>query len=376
MTPTPDDDGGAGTGADAASDTAAGDDAAGDTSDDTASDASDDADDMEGRMGAGRAVSWVVLVADRRLVAAGILLVVFCTIVALGVAHPVPAGTLLERGDSIETLFNALVGSTITGVTLVLTLSQLILSQELGPAGDQRERMEGALSFRDDAAEAVGEAVAPAEPAAFLRTLVEASRERAAAFGAATDGRVADAELAARIGDYVEGVTGNAASVARRLEGAEFGTFDVLLAALDFNYSRKIHEGKLLLRGTGDQLPDPAREELTELVGVLQLFGPAREHVKTLYFQWELSNLSRVLLAASVPAVSVAIATLVFLDPQDFTATTLGVADALWLVAGAATVTIAPFALLLSYILRIVTVAKRTLSIGPFVLRETDGEDE
>jgi hypothetical protein len=31
-----------------------------------------------------------------------------------------------------------------------------------------------------------------------------------------------------------------------------------------------------------------------------------------------------------------------------------------------------PFAFLFSYILRIVTVAKRTLSIGPFILRETD----
>jgi hypothetical protein len=31
-----------------------------------------------------------------------------------------------------------------------------------------------------------------------------------------------------------------------------------------------------------------------------------------------------------------------------------------------------PFAVLLSYVLRIATVAKRTLSIGPFVLRTTD----
>jgi len=36
------------------------------------------------------------------------------------------------------------------------------------------------------------------------------------------------------------------------------------------------------------------------------------------------------------------------------------------------TVSMLPFTLLLSYILRIVTVTKRTLSIGPFILRETD----
>ncbi|WP_426963685.1 hypothetical protein [Haloparvum alkalitolerans] len=344
---------------------------------------------MGGRMNVSRPVSWVILDADRRVVAAGILFVVFGAVVATGIAHPLPADALLERGDSTETLFNALIGSTITGVTLVLTLSQLILSQELGAVGDQRERMEGALTFRDDAAEAMGEPVAPAEPAAFLRALVEATRDRAAAFAAAAEGEIddgeideamaeaaGDAELSDRVDDYVDGVVGNASSVARRLDGAEFGTFDALLAALAFNYSRKIYEGKRLLYGTGDRLPEPAREELDELVTLLELFGPAREHVKTLYFQWELSNLSRVLLAASVPALSVAIATLAFVDPGDFTATTLGVSDALWLVAGAATVSIAPFALLLSYILRIVTVTKRTLSIGPFVLRETDGESE
>ncbi|MEF8800672.1 MAG: hypothetical protein V5A38_14445 [Halolamina sp.] len=35
-----------------------------------------------------------------------------------------------------------------------------------------------------------------------------------------------------------------------------------------------------------------------------------------------------------------------------------------------------PFAVLLAYILRIVTVTKRTLSIGPFILRETDRDVE
>jgi len=39
-------------------------------------------------------------------------------------------------------------------------------------------------------------------------------------------------------------------------------------------------------------------------------------------------------------------------------------------------VSLVPFAILLSYILRIITVTKRTLSIGPFILRETDRSHE
>jgi len=61
----------------------------------------------------------------------------------------------------------------------VLTLSQLVLSQELGAAGDQRERMAGAMAFREDVADTIGTDVSPAEPSAFLRSLVRATGEQA-----------------------------------------------------------------------------------------------------------------------------------------------------------------------------------------------------
>ena len=57
------------------------------------------------------------------------------------------------------------------------------------------------------------------------------------------------------------------------------------------------------------------------------------------------------------------------------TGTTLGVNHFVWVVAAAASVALAPFAILLSFILRLGTVAKRTLSIGPFILRTT-ADDE
>jgi len=45
-------------------------------------------------------------------------------------------------------------------------------------------------------------------------------------------------------------------------------------------------------------------------------------------------------------------------------------------VVSAATVAVAPFAILLAYILRIATVTKRTLAIGPFVLRHMDDREK
>jgi hypothetical protein len=309
---------------------------------------------------------WFLLDADRAVVAGAFLGVVFVSIVAVGVVHPTPARTLLARGDPVETLYQALVTATVTGVTLVLTLSQLILSQELGAVGDQRDRMRGSLSFRRDAESVLDASVSPAAPSAFLRGLVDATRERADRLRAA----VADGSPAA---DYADDVAGNAEDVAGQLEGAQFGEFDVVWAALNYDYSWKLYAGRRLLEEGG--LSDAAESAVSDLLDALELFGPAREHFKTLYFQWELSNLSRTLLFVAVPALVTAVCTLVFFDPRDFTGATFGVSNALVLLAATTTVSLSPFTVLLAYILRIVTVTKRTLSIGPFILRERDHDD-
>jgi hypothetical protein len=316
----------------------------------------------------------ILLDVDRRLVAAGILLSIYLAIVLVGTFHPTPAYVLLTDGDPSETLFNALIGSTITGVTLVLTLSQLVLSQELGAVGDQRSRMEGALRFRDDVAEAMDAPVSPTEPSAFLRGMVEATSKRAEAFQDAV-GDVDD-DLQSLVDSYVDNLTGNAEAVADQLEGAQFGEFDVVWAGLNYNYSWKIFAGKRLLREYGEHLSEDAKNELDDLLRTLELFGPAREHFKTLYFQWELSDLSRVLLVAAIPALACAIGAQILLDPSDFSGATVGISHALVVVTAAATISVMPFAILLAYILRIVTVTKRTLSIGPFILRETSRSEE
>ena len=327
------------------------------------------ADSMRGRATADSRRVWLATAADRRVVTAGLLVATFLGIVAVGTLLPTPAYTLLTDGDPHETLFNALVGATITGVTLVLTLSQLVLSQELGAVGDQRDRMRGATEFRSDAADAVGMDVAPAEPSAFLRALVDATREQALALrDAAPD---SDA-VGAAVDDLVEDVTGNAAVTVGRLDSAEFGTFDVVQAALSYNYSGKLYAAERLRADHGGALSPAATDALEELLETLRLFGPAREHFKTLYFQWELSELSRRLLYAAMPALGVSVAAVLLFNPAQYPGTTAGVSHALVVVSAAATVAVAPFALLLAYILRIVTVTKRTLSIGAFVLRETD----
>ena len=340
-----------------------------------ASDGDQPDDTMRGRVPGSRLRLWLLLEADRWVVAAVPLVAVFGALVVLGAVGPVPLREGLAGADPIETLFQAFVTAIITGVTLVVTINQLVLSQELGAVGDQRERMEEAMAFRRDVEATLDAPVSPPEPSAFLRAIVDAARARAAAVRAAAG--EGDDAACDRVDDYVDGLIEHAEDVSDRIEDAQFGTFGVVFSALDFNYSWKIYEARRLRHDHASDLPEEAVAALDDLIEVLEFFGPAREHVKTLYFQWELVDLSRSMLYASVPALLVAIGGILYLDaPGTITGGTAGVANLVWIVSAAATVALVPFAVLLAYVLRIATVAKRTLAIGPFILRESARGDQ
>ncbi len=311
------------------------------------------ADTMRERAGRSTAVAYLLMDADRRVLAIGLALAVFFALAVLAVLLP-DVGRVLRSGDPVETLFQALVGATVTGVTLVVTLNQVVISQELGAVGDQRNRMEGALSFREDVAELLEESVAPAEPSVFLRALLSAAADRA--------GRLEGNEEMERLAGSVRE---DAARATDALEGSTFGTYDVLSAVLDFNYSWKLYEARRLRERDGGAA-------VAELADCLALFGPAREHFKTLYVQSELINLSRAVATAALPALIVAVAVLAFLDTAAVTGNVAGVDALALVVAAAVTVSVAPFLVLLAYTVRIATVIGRTLSIGPFILRETE----
>jgi hypothetical protein len=324
-------------------------------------------DQLRARASESRTKLWLYLEADRRLVTAGLVAIVLLVLLAIGLFLPA-AAPKLRSGDAIGTLFQGFLTGTITGVTLVLTLNQLVLSQELGAVGDQRERMAGALDFREDAADLIEAPVSPARPSQFLRALVQVAGQRARDLRDAVDeGHSASTAVT----DLTESLIGNAEGVADDLDGAQFGEFDVLSSVLNFNYSWKIFAAQRI-RET-ETLGDDAEAALDSLVDTLELFGPAREHFKTLYFQWELINLSRGILAAALPALFVSIAMIAFFNPTGPFSRAVGVVP---VVAVTSTISVLPFLVLLAYVLRIATVTKHTLSIGPFILRETEQVEE
>jgi len=156
-----------------------------------------------------------------------------------------------------------------------------------------------------------------------------------------------------------------------KLEGAQFGSSDVVFAALNFNYSWKIFQVERLANEYEESLTEEEAGLLDDLKTALTLFGPAREHIKTLYFQWALINLSQMILYAAVPAVAVAGIMVAIVDTGTFPGSTLGFEHIILVVGGAFAVTLVPFMLFVSYVLRILTIAKRTLAIEPLILRDS-----
>ncbi|MFB6166316.1 MAG: hypothetical protein ABEJ31_14240 [Haloarculaceae archaeon] len=331
-----------------------------------------DADASADRGAVSRFKLWVLLDANRWVLTAVVLGAILATLLALGYVDALSFRAAVSGSDPIETLFQAFVTAIITGVTLVVTINQLVLFQKLGPLDDQRDRMEGALEFRRDTETKLDVGPSPPEPAAFLHLFLSELRSSAETLAAETEECAADGadDPLENLRSFAETLRVDTTRVIVELEAAEFGTFEFLSATLDFNYSWKLYETRALRYEHGGRLSDESAAALSDIQTALELFGPAREHFKTLYFRWELINLSRVILYASVPALVVSIAMIQYADvAAGMGGETFGLANVLWVVSTAAVLGLLPFVVLLVYVLRIGTVTKRTLANGPFVLR-------
>ena len=327
------------------------------------------ADTMHKRSGVSRIKLWVLLRANRLLVSGVLASAVFVAFVIAAAVLDPSLSEGIESGDTIDTMFSTMITVIVTGTTLVVTIGQLVLSQENGPLGDQRERMASSMDFRDFTEELTG-SPSPADPSEFLRRIIGAAAHRTTALRESVS-KNENANLREEVDEFAESVTENADSVRDQLEGAQFGSFDVVSAALNFNYSWKISNVERLANEYEGSLSAEEHDAFDDLKTALTLFAPAREHVKTLYFQWALINLSQMILYAAVPALVVAGIMVAIVDVGTFPGSTLGF-DHLTLVVGAAfAVTLVPFMLFVSYLLRILTVAKRTLAIEPLILRES-----
>ncbi|MFC6724950.1 hypothetical protein ACFQE1_11315 [Halobium palmae] len=313
--------------------------------------------------------NWFLLSANRVTVAALLTAVCLGLLLVVGTLD-LPFRSILRRADTIETMFQTLVGVLITGMTLVVSINQLVLSQEFGSLGRQRERMEKSMTFRKES-EREFDWTGPPEPDRFLMTLVNTSVDRAEALRAVV-GENPDRELRNRVDQLVERVSRSADGVTDALGDARFGEFTVMRAALAYNYSWKIYVVRRLFWEHEESLDEDEREAFGDLVDVLELFGPAEEFFKAHYLQWELVNLSRRILITGVPALITSVVAALYLKPGVVSGALLGVPSIIWLVSAGVTFALVPFFVFTAYVLRTASIAKETGAIGPFVLHESE----
>lgn len=306
-----------------------------------------------------------LVAADRAVIALLFLLSVPAALLLGAFVHPIPFDFALVERAPIQGLYQALVISTVTGATLVLTLSQLVLSEEFGAVGEHRQRMEEAVSFRRDVEELAPDVSRPPTPARLLEALLNAIVDRCEDLSEIASS-VEDPDLREEVDAYLERLHRDVWLTTTKLDSTSFGSFETVDAVFSFDVSAMLH-GTGRLRSMVDPSSTPQfRSALEDIEDLLEVFGSARAHVKALYFQYELADLSRWIIYTSFPAIVVAVASLLFFDPTAI--------DSGWAALTIASVTVSialtPFAILLSYILRVVKVTQSTFSRSPFLIRE------
>jgi hypothetical protein len=320
----------------------------------------------------GRFRLYVLLDVNRWVLTAVMTAGLFVFLLGLGTLDGSPLRLSIQQGGTAKTIFRAYVGAMITGVTLVVTLGQVVLSSELGPLGDQREKMAGTMEFRRKVEKFFG-TTSPPEPYEFLQRFVETSAERVRMLSEA----VADTEnetLREEVERLQADIEANADATSDELEEAGFNAYRVIRAVLNYSYSWKIYRAREIHNEYGDRLTDDEQNALDDLIDVLELFAAARQHFKTLYIREELVNLSQTILYLAVPALGMTMAAFIYLNGSSFPGTTFGIDNLIWIFSAALAFISMPFLFIVAYFLRIGTMTKRTLTIGPFVLRESERE--
>ena len=324
------------------------------------------ADTLRKRLGVNRVAFWVLLTGSRWVIAGGFALLVFGLFVVGGTVKQAPLRPLMQSSNMVTITFSGLVGATITSATLVVSINQLVLSQEIGSLGTIRNRMDVGTDFRQYTDELLGETT-PTDPATYLDRLIETTEHRARALRDAVAGSN-DPELREKIDTYVDDLLGNASKTREDLSGSEFGSLEVVAPAIDYDYNRKMHDVRRFKHQYRESLTPEQIERLDALLTALAMYGTARAYLNGLYIQWSLIKLSRAIIYTAVAALLVSAAVALFVDANTLTGSLFGVDTMVWLVSGAFTVAVLPFFVFAAYILRLGTLTKQTLTVEPLLL--------
>ena len=316
-------------------------------------------------------LQWILVNGNRWVVSAVALVFVGFGFVGSGLIWPEELATLFTEEQVIQTILIALFSGIILLVSIALSINSIVLSQDITALGNQEEEIEETFSFRDSVREQTNVDVSPTRPAAFLQAIFAAIRTNAEELrdSIATE----DDEFRSQAELITNDIVTQVRVIDRRLANSS-GISEVMIAGIQYDYSRQIYAIRQLRVDYADTLTDPQQEQIDELLTTLKYFTIGREYFKTLYFKRELANLSRGLLIISFPALVYLIyATLSLRAGLVPEGAVLAVPAIIWFVGLTFVVGMVPYTIFSVYILRTATISLRTLAAGPFILDSGGG---
>jgi hypothetical protein len=215
----------------------------------------------------------------------------------------------------------------------------------------------------------------PAQPAAFLEAILSKVHEQASDLGNAAAGDE-DEEFREEVQSFASEVLSEAKSAATILDGSRFGTFAVLSAGLNYDYSWQLNTARRLENRYEDAFDEAESETLSHLIDTLKLFATGRAYFQSLYYKREVAQLSSSLLYVSLPVIVFISYLMLALDANIFPAIQIGPLSLLSVfILFAYTVSLAPYVVLTAYVLRIAAITVQMLAAGPFIVHRRDHRD-
>lgn len=306
-----------------------------------------------------RPKEWLLLVENRLVIAIALLAVLFVVFVGIELA----VGVSQENLDPLYYVLGGIVSGNLTLITVVVSINQLVISQQLGSPGDLREEIRGVTEFREDIEDVLVEDVVPVTPTEFVEELLDSLLQNLDSVRDEVE-RMDDDDAADEMRELIDSLAEHIEHTETLLSRSEAGVFESLSVMLNTNYSREIYRARQIQSKHAGALPEELDGMLDTLVVRIQQIDVSRQYLKTLYLQDEFAYFSRVLLYAGIPAEVVTFGIMLAfaasaqpaIPPQAFAV----------LVPVVFTVVLAPLAILFAFVLRVATVAQRTAAITPF----------
>ena len=308
-----------------------------------------------------RLIRWTLLEANRLALTGALLTIVFVTFMGVATVWTFEMQKLLTETETVQTLLNTFLSGMILLVSIVVSINSIVLSHDIASVENQEDRIHAVIGFQESLGELSEHGANPSDPSAFLRTMSKLIDERADALTADLDG--VEQELAEEIQEYSSDIS-DAAGRLGAVDETSGAEFVLLWKGMGFNYGPYIERSRTL------GASNATSESFDDLIEALELFAIGKEYFKTLYYTSEVSKLSQTLLVITLPAILFNASTILAIDQGIFPDIWLfGLPPLQTFVALAFTISIAPYLVLTSYMLRLSTVSRITSAGGIFSLK-------